>query len=98
MKAPEYRRNKDKYCDYHKDKWHNTDECFHLKKQIEKMIKAGELNQFVSDLRNKLGPKEDGMKWGRIPKVTRRIKDHVWRSNFVSEQQNNPKEVCLTCI
>lgn len=49
----------DKYCDYHRDKGHNTDECFHLKKLIDKMIKADELNQFVKDLREKLGLKVD---------------------------------------
>ncbi|XP_074378022.1 uncharacterized protein LOC141719543 [Apium graveolens] len=47
MKVPNYKKNPDKYCDYHKDKGHNTDECYHLKKLMERMIKEGELNQFV---------------------------------------------------
>lgn len=47
------------YCDYHQDKGHNTDECYHLKKIFKKKIKAGELNQFVKDLTDKLGPIED---------------------------------------
>ncbi|KAL8096671.1 hypothetical protein AgCh_037593 [Apium graveolens] len=42
-----------------RDKGHNTDECYHLKKLIERMIKDGELNQFVRDLRDRLGPKEN---------------------------------------
>lgn len=54
MKAPEHTRNMDKYCDYHKDKGHSTDECSHLKKLIEKIIRARELNQFMKDLRDKL--------------------------------------------
>ncbi|KAK1392246.1 hypothetical protein POM88_011302 [Heracleum sosnowskyi] len=54
LRTPENRRNENKYCDYHRDKGHNTDECFHLKKLIEKMIKDGELTQFVGDLRDKL--------------------------------------------
>ncbi|XP_074323875.1 uncharacterized protein LOC141660792 [Apium graveolens] len=57
MKVPNHKKNPDKYCDYHRDKGHNTDECYHLKKLIERMIKEGELNQFVRDLRDKLGPK-----------------------------------------
>ncbi|KAL8093495.1 hypothetical protein AgCh_035391 [Apium graveolens] len=59
MKVPNHKKNPDKYCDYHRDKGHNTDECYHLKKLIERMIKDGELNQFVRDLRDRLGPKEN---------------------------------------
>ncbi|KAK1390010.1 hypothetical protein POM88_018188 [Heracleum sosnowskyi] len=59
---PDYKKNGNKYCDYHQDKGHNTDECYHLKKLIEKMIKDGELNQFVKDLRDKLAPREDKRK------------------------------------
>ncbi|XP_074374051.1 uncharacterized protein LOC141714430 [Apium graveolens] len=59
MKVPNYKKNPDKYCDYHRDKRHNIDECYHLKKLIERMIKDGELNQFARDLRDRLGPKEN---------------------------------------
>ncbi|XP_074360790.1 uncharacterized protein LOC141701043 [Apium graveolens] len=59
MKVPNHKKTPDKYCDYHRDKGHNTDECYHLKKLIERMIKDGELNQFVRDLRDRLGPKEN---------------------------------------
>lgn len=59
LKVPNRKKNPEKYCDYHQDKGNNTNECYHLKKLIEKIIKAGELNQFVKDLRDKLGPKED---------------------------------------
>ncbi|KAK1384010.1 hypothetical protein POM88_021745 [Heracleum sosnowskyi] len=62
MKMPDYKKNGNKYCDYHPDKGHNTDECYHLKKLIEKMIKEGELNKFVKDLRDKLSPKKDKRK------------------------------------
>lgn len=59
LKIPDRKKNPDKYCDYHKDKGHNTDECYDLKKLIEKMIKAGELTQLIKDLRDKLGPRND---------------------------------------
>ncbi|KAK1351824.1 hypothetical protein POM88_053965 [Heracleum sosnowskyi] len=62
LKMPDYKKNGSKYCDYHKDKGHNTDECYHLKKLIEKMIKDGELNHFVKDLRDKLAPRKDKRK------------------------------------
>ncbi|XP_074336678.1 uncharacterized protein LOC141673849 [Apium graveolens] len=59
MKVPNHKKNPDKYCDFHRDKGHNTEECYHLKRLIERMIKDGELNQFVRDLRDILGPKEN---------------------------------------
>ncbi|XP_074378249.1 uncharacterized protein LOC141719776 [Apium graveolens] len=59
MKVPNHKKNPDKYCDYHRDNGHNTDECYHLKKLIERMIKDGELNQLVRDLRDRLGPMEN---------------------------------------
>ncbi|CAA0832558.1 Unknown protein, partial [Striga hermonthica] len=35
------------YCRFHKDYGHNTDECRHLKDEIERLIKAGHLKEFI---------------------------------------------------
>ncbi|CAA0816382.1 Unknown protein, partial [Striga hermonthica] len=35
------------YCPFHKDYGHNTDECRHLKNEIERLIKADHLKEFV---------------------------------------------------
>ncbi|GJY44255.1 reverse transcriptase domain-containing protein [Tanacetum coccineum] len=39
-----YRKKRDpnKYCEFHADTGHSTDECMQLRKQIEEMIKSGE--------------------------------------------------------
>ncbi|XP_063949875.1 uncharacterized protein LOC135152721 [Daucus carota subsp. sativus] len=74
MKIPDYKKNSDKYCDYHRDNGHNTDECYHLKKLIERMVKAGDLNQYVKDLRDRLGPKEDK---GKAPEEGERYRGEV---------------------
>ena len=74
MKIPDYKINSDKYCDYHRDNGHNTDECYHLKKLIEKMVKASDLNQYVKDLRDRLGPKEDK---GKAPEEGERYRGEV---------------------
>ncbi|KAL0293072.1 UNVERIFIED_CONTAM: hypothetical protein Sradi_6958800 [Sesamum radiatum] len=37
----------DKYCHFHRDRGHSTKECFHLKNEIEKLIRRGYLREFV---------------------------------------------------
>ncbi|XP_074336973.1 uncharacterized protein LOC141674149 [Apium graveolens] len=59
MKVQNHNKNPEIYYDYHRDKGHNTDECYHLKKLIERMFKEGKLNHFVRDLRDRLGPKDN---------------------------------------
>ncbi|XP_074347121.1 uncharacterized protein LOC141685947 [Apium graveolens] len=46
MKVPNHKKNPDKYCDYHRDKGHNTNECYHLKRLIERMIKDANVISF----------------------------------------------------
>ncbi|KAL8155442.1 hypothetical protein AgCh_000727 [Apium graveolens] len=79
MKVPNHKKNPDKYCDYHRDKGHNTNECYHLKSLIERMIKDGKLNQFFRDLRDRLGPKENQEEEveAKIPERRDRIRGEV---------------------
>ena len=46
MKGDPSKRNKSKYCQFHRDHGHNTDECYDLKQQIEVLIKQGKLKNF----------------------------------------------------
>ena len=39
MKGDPNKHNRNKYCRFHRDRGHNTDECFDLKQQIENVIK-----------------------------------------------------------
>ncbi|GJV72025.1 reverse transcriptase domain-containing protein [Tanacetum coccineum] len=43
MTTPVEKRNHAKFCEFHGEVGHNTDECMHSKKQIEEMLKAGKL-------------------------------------------------------
>lgn len=44
-----HRRNKDKYCLYHRDHRHATSDCFNLKEAIEALIQRGKLKKYVRE-------------------------------------------------
>ncbi|GJS33212.1 hypothetical protein Tco_0531594 [Tanacetum coccineum] len=39
-----------KFCDYHGDRGHNTNDCYHLKKQIKEVVASGKLAHLVKDI------------------------------------------------
>ncbi|XP_058106412.1 uncharacterized protein LOC131249641 [Magnolia sinica] len=39
--------NKDKYCHYHRDHSHGMSDCYHLKEEIERLIREGRLREHV---------------------------------------------------
>ena len=47
MKGDPNKCNRNKYCRFHKDYGHDTDECFGLKQQIENLIRQGKLRNFL---------------------------------------------------
>nr|GEX98228.1 hypothetical protein [Tanacetum cinerariifolium] len=51
MTAPVEKRNTSKFCEFHGEVGHTTDECMHLKRQIEEMLKAGKLSHLIKELK-----------------------------------------------
>ena len=47
MKGDPNKRNRSKYCRFHRDHGHDTDKCFDLKQQVENLIKQGKLKSFL---------------------------------------------------
>ena len=47
MKGDPNKRNKNKYCYFHRDHCHDTNKCCDLKQQIENLIGRGKLRHFV---------------------------------------------------
>ncbi|GJX52639.1 hypothetical protein Tco_0281008 [Tanacetum coccineum] len=64
MTTPVEKRNANKFCEFHGEVGHNTDECNHLRKQIEDMLKAGKLSHIIRELKQNSG-KEQPKKKGR---------------------------------
>ncbi|GKE00103.1 hypothetical protein Tco_1388086 [Tanacetum coccineum] len=42
--------NANRYCDYHQEKGHYTNDCLQLKKQLEMALESGKLNHLVKDV------------------------------------------------
>ena len=65
MKEDPNKHNRNKYCHFHKDHGHDTDECFDLKQQIENLIRQGKLRNFLGrDHKDKkLNGKLDESSW-----------------------------------
>ncbi len=40
------RRDRSKYCNFHEDYGHETEKCWNLQKEIERLIKGGSLLEF----------------------------------------------------
>ncbi|GJR64579.1 reverse transcriptase domain-containing protein [Tanacetum coccineum] len=49
------KRNASKFCKFHGEVGHTTDECMHLKRQIEEMLKAGKLSHLIKELKQNNG-------------------------------------------
>ncbi|GJR24323.1 reverse transcriptase domain-containing protein [Tanacetum coccineum] len=63
MVTPVEKRSSNKFCDFHNDKGHSTDECIQLKKQIEELVQASKLSHLVKEIKQgrdqlKVGKKE----------------------------------------
>ncbi|GKG15532.1 hypothetical protein Tco_0357855, partial [Tanacetum coccineum] len=51
MTTPVEKQNQAKFCEFHGEVGHTTDECMHLKKQIEEMLKAGKLSHLIKEIK-----------------------------------------------
>nr|GEV54232.1 reverse transcriptase domain-containing protein [Tanacetum cinerariifolium] len=67
MVTPVEKRSNNKFCDFHNDKGHSTDECMRLKKQIEELVRVGKLSYLIKEIKqgqdqSKTGKKETTVK------------------------------------
>ncbi|GKB97667.1 hypothetical protein Tco_0983804 [Tanacetum coccineum] len=55
MTTPIEKRNASKFCELHGKVGHTTDECMHLKRQIEEILIAGKLSHLIKELKQNNG-------------------------------------------
>ncbi|XP_052203187.1 uncharacterized protein LOC127808657 [Diospyros lotus] len=58
MKAPSDKRNRSKYCRFHRDHGHDTEECHQLKEEIQELINRGFLRSYVAKTGDSQGRKD----------------------------------------
>ncbi|GMN20847.1 hypothetical protein TIFTF001_043186 [Ficus carica] len=66
--ADRARRNQNKYCNFHKDVGHNTNDCIQLRDQIELLIRDGHLREFVERIITPTGPSRPSQAARRNPR------------------------------
>ncbi|GJV25299.1 reverse transcriptase domain-containing protein [Tanacetum coccineum] len=58
------KRNASKFFEFHGEVRHTIDECMHLKRQIEEMLKAGKLSHLIKELKQNNGKDQKDKKRG----------------------------------
>ncbi|XP_048494601.1 uncharacterized protein LOC125494816 [Beta vulgaris subsp. vulgaris] len=58
MKTPYINRDKSKYCHFHKDYGHETNECKHLKRALEDLARKGKMNSYLPSSGSKFQKKD----------------------------------------
>ncbi|GJR82931.1 hypothetical protein Tco_0153716 [Tanacetum coccineum] len=51
MTTPVEKRNNNRFCEFHGEVGHNTDECMHLKREIKELVKAGKMSHVIKELK-----------------------------------------------
>nr|GEV99684.1 reverse transcriptase domain-containing protein [Tanacetum cinerariifolium] len=70
MSGPAENPKKNKFCEFHGDKRHNTDECIYLRKQIEEAVKSGQLSRLLNEIKqgSHKGEHSKAVKKGETPR------------------------------
>nr|GEX43619.1 reverse transcriptase domain-containing protein [Tanacetum cinerariifolium] len=79
MQLPPKKKNQDKYCDYHGEKRHYTNNCFQLRRQLEMALASGKLNHLIKDVRQRGRGNAKGRDAGK-EKVTNMIRRGLGRA------------------
>nr|GEW78244.1 reverse transcriptase domain-containing protein [Tanacetum cinerariifolium] len=56
------KRSSNKFCEFHNNKGHSTDEYVQLRNQIEELVRAGKLSHFIKEIRQDRDQQKTGKK------------------------------------
>lgn len=70
MQAPDFFRNPNRWCDFHSDHGHKTEDCVSLRIKVNEPLKKGHLQEFLSDKAKNLLNKETNNKPPEIAPTT----------------------------
>nr|GEV93467.1 hypothetical protein [Tanacetum cinerariifolium] len=70
MVTPVEKRSSNKFCDFHNDKGHSTDECMQLKKQIEELVRAGKLSHLIKEIKHGRDQQKVTQSFERVKEIT----------------------------
>nr|GEU39734.1 reverse transcriptase domain-containing protein [Tanacetum cinerariifolium] len=62
MVTPIEKRSSNKFCEFHNDKGHSTDECVQIRKQIKELVRASKLSHFIKEIRQDRDQQKTGKK------------------------------------
>ena len=88
-------RSRNKWCEYHNDHRHNTEDCFQLKKIIQQRINNGELAQWV---RGNQSPQNNRGRAPRGPNRRERDDDYdddTYTINYINEEPPTNRQLSL---
>nr|GEZ18702.1 reverse transcriptase domain-containing protein [Tanacetum cinerariifolium] len=75
MTTPVENQKHAKLYEFHREVGHNTDECMHLKKQIEEMLKTGKMSNLIKELKQNNG--KDQPKVAKKGETSRKDKEAI---------------------
>ncbi|GKF41441.1 hypothetical protein Tco_0124783, partial [Tanacetum coccineum] len=94
MVTPVDKRDPNKYCEFHSDTGHSTDDCMQLRKQIDEMIKARKLSPKKGEASRKDKPLTILMiqPWERVakPRITQSFSPETADSSNSIHLYSNP--------
>ncbi|GJU12492.1 hypothetical protein Tco_1134888 [Tanacetum coccineum] len=89
MTMPVEKRNSSKFCKFHREVGHNTDECMHLKRQIKELIKNGKLLHVIKEL--KQGSRKERLAQPKAAKQRRTFESKDMLSSLIFNGSNRGK-------
>ncbi|PWA83499.1 reverse transcriptase domain-containing protein [Artemisia annua] len=92
MFAPAHQRDRTRYCEFHNDHGHDTNDCIDLRKEIEACIKSGRLSHLAKGAKaqsNNQSPRPSG-----APERGKNLID--WKQKIVEPKETN--EILMTSI